>query len=167
MVSCWPLNGQIGVIPSDRALEFGRIVICGFIKDICSFLEHEKPVSKARRNPHHKLVFRRQPAPQPLSEKWGVPAKIDSNVEDFSRNSTYKFSLRLRKLIMEAAKHSFMRVGMMVLHKLVGNPGRRKSSCIVALQKVAAMVLKHLRAQQEYIRDFSINNFQCSSSLHD
>ena len=101
----FPINLQLGIVPGQRPLEFGRIVVGRLIQHVRGFRNDAESVRKASRNPHHSLVFAGKPRGFPLAECWRTSAQIHGYIENLSIRNAHQFPLRMLNLVVQSAQN--------------------------------------------------------------
>src|SRR6202040_2984355 len=72
---------------------------------------------------------------------------------------SHQFSLRLRDLVVQAAQDAAPRMAVVILNELQIEAAGGELALLPGLQEIAALVAKHLRADEDDVGDFRGNEF--------
>lgn len=117
-----PIDGKDGIVPEDGAFSGPVVEVRGLVEDLCGVREDNKAVGKAFGNPEELqlvsggLGFQMESGPS--AEVGGFAPKIDRHVPNMAGENSDELGLRPAELIVKAAKYSFDREGLIVLHKI-------------------------------------------------
>lgn len=162
-----PGDVESGVVPDDGAFSLGMVKICGFVEDFGRFGQDKKTMSEAFGNPE-RLEFssfgeRPEMKASPFAEVGRAAAKIDGDVPNVARKHADQFSLRLAELIVQAAKNTFGRKGLVVLNELGRKSGLGKGGSVEDLSEPSAAVAKAFRLNQFDVEQRRIENLHPTS----
>ena len=118
----WPIDGESRVVPEDGALSRRVVKVRGLVEDLRGVREDKKAVGEALGNPEELqlvgggLGFQMESSPS--AEVGRLAPKIDRHVPNMAGENSNELGLRSAELIVKAAKDSFDREGLIVLHKI-------------------------------------------------
>lgn len=104
---CLPVDAESRVIPHKAALAVRVIKIGAFIRENSLVRKHEKSVRKALGNIKHILALTVKNHAEISAERSGAIAQIHGDIINRAREHSHKFSLRMPRLKMKPAEHSF------------------------------------------------------------
>src|SRR5579863_10100850 len=110
-----PWNGEIGIVPQDRALAFGRVTVADLIEECGVGLERGEPVRETDGDEQALARTGAQLDGDMLAERRRGLADVDRDIERSAMNDLDELGLRLDQLIVEAAHDALGRDGEIVL----------------------------------------------------
>ncbi|MCY1411654.1 hypothetical protein D9M71_270440 [compost metagenome] len=118
-----PVDGQVRVVPANAAFGRWRVVVGGFVQELGKFAEYDKPVGKAFRDPELPMIGGGQPHGDPFAEVRRAATDVHGDVQHFTDGDADQFALGIFQLVMQAAQHTLLRTGVIVLNELSVHPG--------------------------------------------
>ena len=112
-------------------------------------------MGKALRDIEHLLVLLAQGHAHPLAKGRAVGAAVHGHVVHFALGHADQLALGVVLLEMQAAQHAAGGAALVVLHKLLINPGSSKLVFLVGLHKITAVIAKHLGLNDHNTGDLS------------
>ena len=82
-------------------------------------------------------------------------AAVHGNIIDLALGHTHQLALGVVLLEMQAAQHAAGGAALVVLHKLLINPGSSELVFLVGLHKITAVIAKHLGLNDHNTGDLS------------
>ena len=110
-------------------------------------------------NPSQTPVLTRKLDCAPTLKTGRAAAKINEYIEHFAAYDAYQLALRFFYLIMQAAQHTALGIGMVILDELVANTDFLKNLLIVAFEEKAPIVRKNFGFKDQSANERSIYNF--------
>ena len=110
-----PVDGEHGIIPENSVLVGGYIIVTTFVEELNGFCQREKSVCEANRNVDLILLSCGEADAGPFAEMRRTEANVGDYVQSFALDDATELSLRVMELIVEAAKRTAGRDGVIVL----------------------------------------------------
>lgn len=113
-----PIDAEVRVIPQNRSLGLGGVVICSFVKDFGEWGNDEKAVGETGGDPKLAMVFGAEEAADPLAKMGGIFADIYGYVKDGTHGGADQLALGLLDLVVESAQDVLGGAGVIVLDEI-------------------------------------------------
>ena len=145
-----PVYGEGRVVEADAALRLFAVEIVALISEDRRLGQHGKAVGKAARNHELTVVFRRKLHGHMPSVGGRAAAKIHGHVQHRAFEHAHQLGLGVFAFLkMQSAHRAVAGFRLIILHEVVEKPGSLKSGLAVAFKKVAALVGKDARLDDE------------------
>src|SRR5450755_1963798 len=136
------------IIPADRALMLGRVVIRAFIEEIDFLAQRKITVRKPGRHPEHVMVRVAENDAHPLPKAWRAAPDVDCDIKYLAARHTHELALGLLNLKMQSAQRMPSRMAVIVLHEGHGDAGGAKFLRLPGLKEKTPRIAEHTRLDQ-------------------
>jgi len=114
-----PFYADLRVVPNDCSFRLGMIEFIALVLEHSFFGQDDKTMGESLGDEELSVVLFSQLATDVLSVSPGTFADIHGHIQHTTPNTTHKFALRVGRILeMQAAKHTIVAFGLVVLHKI-------------------------------------------------
>ena len=160
-----PLNANRGVVPHQATFILRVVKACALVHERRRLAENHEPVCKAFGNVELFLVFSRERNAFPLAERRATLTQVYRHVKNFAPNHAHKLTLRVLLLEVQAAEHTLLAAGFVVLHKHHVETSGIKFALVVGFHEVAASIAVNGRLDNRHALDGRLDEIELSHDV--
>ena len=161
-----PLDANRGVVPHQATFILRVVKARALVHERRRLAEHNKAVGKAFGNVELLLVLGRERDALPLAERRASLAQVHRHVKDFAIDHAHELSLRVLFLEVQAAEHTLLAAGFVVLHKDHIEPCSIKFALVVGFHEVTASVAVNGRLDDSHALDGCLDEIELRHTIH-